>query len=349
MANFRMFARIFITIISKKENMIMKKFKKISALILGTVLAFSALSGCSKKEETTTETKTYTIGLGQFGEHGSLDNCREGFIEGLRQEGFVEGENVTYDYKNASFDPGNCATIAQGYVSDGVDLICAIATPMAQAAYNNAAESGIPVVYTAITDPEGAALVEGNVTGTSDALPVEAQLQTIRAIMPDATKIGILYTTSEANSLYTIEQYKELAPNYGFEIVEKGITVAADVPLAMESIMEEVDCFSNLTDNTVVGQLEIMLDKANEAGKPIFGSEIEQVKNGCIAAEGLEYYELGIQTGKMAAKILRGETTAEDLPFETVSENFLYVNKGVLESFNLTLTAELEARAQFVD
>lgn len=353
--------------------------KKLTSIILAAILAagtlvFTSCSGNTETPDTTetdanvetpvqdteetpetedktddeTEDKVFVIGISQFGEHGSLDNCREGFIEGLKEEGFEDGKNIKIDYKNASFDTGNTATIAQGFVSNGADLICAIATPSAQAAYNAAAEEEIPVVYTAITDPVGAGLTEGEVTGTSDALPVKAQLELIREMLPEAKKIGILYTTSEPNSLYTIDIYKSLAPDYGFEIVDKGVTAAADVPLAIEAILPEVDCISNLTDNTVVGQLDIMLDKAFEAGKPIFGSEIEQVKKGCIAAEGLEYYALGIQTGKMAAKILKGEKKASEIPFETVTENYLYVNKASAEELGITLTDKVNERAEFV-
>ena len=321
----------------------MKNFRKQAAILSAMlVLSVSVFTGCGS-----TDDDKLTVGIAQFGEHGSLDNCREGFIEGLRQAGFIDGENITIEYKNASFDTGNCTTIAQNFVANDMDLICAVATPIAQACYNAAYEKEIPVVFTAITDPNGANLVEGNVTGTSDVLPVEAQLELIRELMPQASKIGILYTTSESNSEYTIEMYKQLAPDYGFEIVTKGVTDASEVAIAIESIMDEVDCFSNLTDNTVVGQLDIMLDKATAAGKPIFGSEIEQVKKGCIAGEGLEYYDLGVQTGKMAARILNGES-AEDIPFETVTGNILYVNAAKAEELGIALTDAVNARAQFV-
>ena len=311
--------------------------KKILSFIILSVMLILTFAGCGNTND------TITVGIGQFGEHASLDNCREGFIEGLKQEGFIEGENIEFEYKNASFDTGNCGTISQGFVSDGVELICAIATPMAQAAYNYATDKDIPVVFTAITDPVRAALDTGNVTGTSDMVPVEAQLKLIRTLMPQAKKIGILFTTSEDNSLSTIETYEKLAGDYGFEIVTKGVTNASDVPLAIESIMDEVDCFTNLTDNTVVGQLDIMLEKANAAGKPIFGSEIEQVKNGCVAAQGIDYFALGVQTGKMAAKILNGKATATEMDYETISESFLYVNNEVMAQFGFELPADMEA------
>ena len=178
---------------------------------------------------TDTDGKTYTIGISQFAEHGSLDNCREGFLAGLAEEGIVEGENLTVLFDNAQADTGTASTISDNYVSKKVDLICAIATPSAMSAYNSALNTDIPVIYTAVSDPVGAGLATedgmpaGNITGTCDALAVDAQLQMIREIMPDAKKVGIIYTTSEANSVSTVAEYKEVAANYGFEIVDVGI------------------------------------------------------------------------------------------------------------------------------
>lgn len=312
-----------------------------SALICLFTLVIMAMLvvGCGEKS---TE---YTVGIGQFGAHGSLDNCREGFLQGLAEAGIVEGENLVVDYQNAQFDGGTSNLIAQTFVSKKVDLICAIATPMAQAAFNAADGKDIPVVYTAITDPVAAMLTEGNVTGTSDKLPVEAQLKLIRELLPQAKRIGILYTTSEVNSASTIAEYQALAGQYGFEIVAKGISAAVDIPLAMDNILTQVDCLSNLTDNTVVGSLPVMLDKAYDKGIPIFGSEIEQVKLGCVACEGLEYFELGKQTGRMAAKILKGEAKASELPFETIDQSSLYVNQTALERLGLNLSSKLADRA----
>ena len=222
-------------------------------------------------------------------------------------------------------------------------MIAAIATPSAAAAYNAARDTDIPVVYTAINDPVAAGLANedgtgtGNVTGSSDVLPVEEQLKMIRQILPDAEKIGIIYTTSEANSVSTIETYKELAGNYGFEIVETGINTISDVDLAASNLVEQVDCLCNLTDNTVVQALQTVLDRANAKNIPVFGSEIEQVKNGCVASMGIDYYELGRQTGIMAAKILKGEATAQETPFITAESAQLYVNTAAAEKIGLTL------------
>ena len=298
--------------------------------------------------------ETYTVGIGQFAQHGSLDNCYQGFVEGLAEAGLVEGENLKIDLQNAQADMGIAQQIAAQFASAKVDMMVGIATPMAQACYN-AAAGAIPTIFTAVTDPVAAGFASadgtaaGEITGTSDALPIKAQLETIRAMMPEASKIGILYTTSEVNSISAIEIYKSLAGDYGFEIVESGISTTADIPLALDALLGKVDCLTNLTDNTVVSALALVLDKANAAGKPVFGSEIEQVKLGCVAAEGLDYIALGRQTGLMAAKVLKGEAKASEIPYEIITEPGLYVNTEALAKFGIVLSDELKARANEVE
>lgn len=331
--------------------------KAITAGVLSVAMILS-MAGCGSsggngEADTTRDVSKveYSIGISQFAEHGSLDNCREGFLKGLEEEGIVEGENLTVKEGNANADMGTAAQIAQGYVSDDVDLICAIATPSAQSAYNAAMDTDIPVIYTAVTNPVAAELATddgmpvGAVTGTSDVLPVEAQLKMIREILPDAKSIGILYTTSEANSVYTIEEYEKHAADYGFTIEKKGINTSADISLATEDLLGKVDCLTNLTDNTVVSSLATILDMANEKNIPVFGSEIEQVKIGCLAAEGIDYINLGIQTGKMAAKVLKGEAQAEEMPFESLTDNSLYVNEAVAANLGITVPDTMKERA----
>ena len=260
--------------------------KKVVAAVVTLAMMTVAATGCSKQsEEKTMDGKeSYTIGIEQFAEHGSLDNCRD---------------------------------------------------------------SEIPVIYTAVTDPVEAELADeegapaGEVTGTSDKLPIEAQLQMMRQMLPDAKKLGIMYTTSEANSVSAIEEYEKLSGDYGFQLVTKGITTTADIPLAADELLSEVDCITNLTDNTVVSSLSTILDKANEKKIPVFGSEIEQVKIGCLAAEGIDYIALGEQTGKMAAQVLKGEKKASELNFETITEPGFYVNAKVASDLGITVPEDL--------
>ena len=326
--------------------------KKILAVLLTAVCTMGMVAGCggNTSDNGTAGTQaaeasrdSYKIGISQFAEHGSLDNCREGFLEGLKEAGIEEGKNLTIEYQNAQTDTGTASTIADSFVSGKVDMICAIATPCASSAYNSCLNTDIPVVYTAVSDPVSAGLANedgtsiGNITGSSDILPVEEQLKMIREMMPEAKKIGILYTTSEANSCSTIEQYKSLAGDYGFEIVDTGINTSADIEIAATDLVSKVDCLCNLTDNTVVNALQTVLDKANNAGIPVFGSEIEQVKSGCVASMGIDYFQLGVETGAMAAKILKGEATAQDTNFITASKAELYVNTAAADKIGMKL------------
>lgn len=328
--------------------------KSIKTLLLAA-LAAAALSGCSSKaapeKSSSNDSTAYTVGIGQFAEHGSLDNCREGFLQGLSEEGIVEGKNLTVLYENAQADGGTASQIINNFLSKKADLICGIATPMAQAAYSGAKKTNVPVIFTAVTDPVAAALAKedgtpvGEITGTSDKLPVEKQLEMIRKILPDAKTIGILYSTSEVNSEAAIKEYKAAAASYGFEIVEGAVSATADIPLATDSILEKVDCLNNLTDNTVVSSLPLILDKAGKKNIPVFGSEVEQVKIGCLASMGLDYVDLGKQTGIMAAKVLKGEAKASDMNFEVIKEAAFYGNAKVAENLGISLPSELTGSA----
>lgn len=329
--------------------------KRVLAVLMSMVFVTGMLAGCGSDTKETSSSgsgeDSYVIGISQFAEHGSLDNCREGFLAGLKEEGIEEGKNLEVNYDNAQADTGTAGTIADSYVSKKVDLVAAIATPTAMSAYNACMDTDIPVVYTAVSDPVGAGLANedgsnaGNITGSCDVLPVEEQLKMIRALLPDAKKIGILYTTSEANSVSTIEEYKKAAGDYGFEIVDTGISTQADVDLAAADLVTRVDCINNLTDNTVVQALQNVLEKANQANIPVFGSEIEQVKAGCVAAIGIDYYELGKETGVMAAKILKGETTAEESEYIKTADSALYVNTAAADKIQMELDQDYIADA----
>ena len=328
----------------------MKTLKKLlcTALSLSLVLALAACGGNSSGGDAASG-EVPIIGINQYGSHGSLDNCREGFLQGLQEAGLVEGTDYTIDYQNANFDTNLATQIAQAFSAEDAALMVGIATPSATACYAAAEDKDIPVVFTAITDPVGAKLDSGNITGTSDVLPVQGQMELIRAIQPEADTIGIVYTTSEANSVYSIGVYEDLAADYGFTIEAIGVTAQSEVTQAVDTLISQgVDCLSNLTDNNVVGVLGSILEKTNEAGIPVYGSEIEQMELGCVAGAGLDYVQLGIQTGKMAAQILTGEATCEDLPYETIENYGLYVNSNALAAMGLTLPEDVAQNAEEV-
>lgn len=328
----------------------MKTLKKLlcTALSLSLVLALAACGGNSSGGDAASG-EVPIIGINQYGSHGSLDNCREGFLQGLQEAGLVEGTDYTIDYQNANSDTNLATQIAQAFSAEDAALMVGIATPSATACYAAAEDKDIPVIFTAITDPVGAKLDSGNITGTSDVLPVQGQLELIRAIQPEADTIGIVYTTSEPNSVYSIGIYEDLAADYGFTIEAIGVTAQSEVTQAVDTLISQgVDCISNLTDNNVVGVLGSILEKTNEVGIPVYGSEIEQVELGCVAGAGLDYVQLGIQTGKMAAQILTGEATCADLPYETIENYGLYVNSSALTEMGLTLPDDVAQTAEEV-
>lgn len=337
----------------KDRRITMKTMKKLAALLLALSLTL-ALTACGGEKAPDTPDDAsgepaeehYTIGISQYGEHGSLDNCREGFLQGLAEEGIVEGENLTVDYQNAGFDDSIATQIGQSFSANDVDLMAAIATPSATACFAAAEDKDIPVIFTAITDPVGAKLDSGNITGTSDVLPVEGQLELIRKLQPNASTIGIVYTTSEANSVYSVGVYESLASKYDFTIETVGVTSQAEVTQAVDTLISKgVNCISNLTDNTVVGVLPAILEKTNDAGVPVYGSEIEQMKLGCVAGAGLDYVKLGVQTGKMAAKVLRGEASCQDIPYEIIENYDIYLNPTSLDAMGLAVPDEIAQTA----
>lgn len=328
-------------------------FKKLTAILTAIALAASCVACSSSAASSAAPAggsvaeKSVKVGVIQFATHPSLDNCYEGFKEGLEEAGFKDGDNITIDFQNAQGDTSNSDLIAKNMVSKKYDLIMGIATPSAMSAYSAAKSTDIPVVFTAVSDPLAAGIVKAkdkpgvNCTGSSDVLPLEQQIKMIRAFLPNAKKIGIIYTTSEPNSISQLKQFKELAPKYNFEVVDVGVTNSSEVAAASATAVSKgVDCINNFTDNNVVDNLSTVLQAANGAKIPVFGSEVEQVKNGCLASQSIDYVALGKETGKMAAKILKGEAKASELPVYEVKECTPVYNKAVLKQLGLTLPSE---------
>ena len=332
-----------------KKNLL----KKVSAFVMAAFLAMAA-TGCGSSSSSTGASSSAasgkkTIGVIQFATHPSLDNCYEGFKDGLAEGGFKEGENLTIDFQNAQGETANADMIAKSLAAKNYDMISAIATPAALSAYGATKNAGTPVVFTAVNDPVGAQLVKSldnpgtSCTGSSDVLPLEAQVKMIRAFLPNAKKIGILYTTSEPNSISMLEKFKGIAADEGFEVVEQGVTNSSEVASGATALAAKgVDCFNNFTDNNVVNNLSSELQAAKKAGIPVFGSEVEQVKNGCLASQSIDYVALGKQTGLMAAKILKGEAKPSDLPVYTVEDAAPVYNETVLQEMGLSLPSEYQ-------
>lgn len=342
----------------------MKKHgKKVVVLAMALMLALAAFAGCNAApapstavsaaetpaptEEPTEEVKVYTLGISQIATHPALDACRQGAIDALADMGYSEGDNLVIDYQNSEGDASVASTIAQQFVSGKADVIMAISTPSAQAACA-AAMGKIPVVFSAVTDPVvgGFANADGTnmagVTGTSDALPIAGMLELINLLTPDAVNVGILHCTSEVNSDVQLAMARELAPQYGLNIIDQGITNTNEMGTALDTLLPKVDVVMNLTDNTVVSALALEIEKCNAAKVPLYGSEDSQVKAGALASAGIDYYSLGWKTGELIAQILNG-AAAEDVPISTADQTSITINSDQVTALGITVPDDIEA------
>lgn len=314
----------------------MKKVMRVLCVCLCAAVLLMGLAGCGGAK------KTLKVGIIQYMSHPSLDNCYTGIIEGLDKAGIdYTAERQIGSSTSAAAD---CSTFAQNMVAKGCDVIIAIATPAATSAYAAVADTDIPLIFCAVSDPLAAELVAdmdapgGNCTGTSDVLDLAAQVELIRSMQPDVKSIGVLYTTSEQNSISNLARMEELCKALGITLEATGVQSAADIPAAATALAAKVDCINNFTDNNVVENLSVVLEAANAAGIPVYGSEVEQVSNGCLASMSIDYVALGRTTGDMAAQVLQGASPAT-MAVKTITEATPVVNTTVLEQLGITLPA----------
>lgn len=319
--------------------------KKLSFLI-SFLLMSNLLVGCSSSS-----TNVSKIGIIQTIEHPALDASREGFIKALEDKGYKDGENIEIDAQNAQGDMPTNQTIAKKFVDDKKDLIFAISTQSAQASYNATKE--IPIVITAVTDPVDAGIAKSfekpgtNVTGTSDAAPIDKQFQLIKDIFPDAKKIGILYNTSESNSQIQVDNAKKISSDYGFEIIPQGITNVNDIPQTVESMLSKIDVLYAPTDNTVASSIPIVVQKCYSKNIPVIGAESGQVKNGALATVGVDYYKLGYEAGLKAVEILEGKSP-QDIPITLQQDTNVMINEDAVKKLNITIPDDILKNAEKV-
>jgi len=295
------------------------------------------MSGCAAKE------KVYKVGITQIVTHPALDANRQGFIDQMAEEGFIEGENIEYDYSNPEGDMSVAATIAQKFVSEKVDLILSIATPTTQACAQATEGTGIPVVFGAMTDPVAAGVVAswdkpgGNVTGISDWADVGTQVKLVVDIVPNVKKLGTIYNAGEVNSVVQIDELKKAAPDLGItEIVEATVATSADVLAAAQSLMGRVDAIWVPTDNTVVSAFEAVVKVCEDNQIPLFAADTATVERGAIGTPGIDYYFLGRESGKIAARVLKGEDPA-NIAIKKCDMTDLYLNPSAAERMGVTI------------
>ncbi|RQD73202.1 MAG: ABC transporter substrate-binding protein [Halanaerobium sp. MSAO_Bac5] len=290
------------------------------------------------------------IGISQFVEHPALDSAREGFIEGLAEEGFGE-DKVEFIVQNAQADFSTAQSIAQRFRTQNLDMILAIATPNSQATANVITDT--PVIFTAVTDPVEAGIVDtmevpgANITGTTDMNPVADQLALILEFMPDAQDVGILYNPGEVNSVVQVDIAKEAAEELGITLHEATVTNSSEVTLAASSLVDKVDAIYVPTDNIIVSALPSVLNITNNNNVPVFASENGQVEQGAIATLGIDYKLLGMQTGRMAARVLNGEDTSQ-MSVESSEELKLYINQTAAANLELDIPESVLDRADVI-
>lgn len=325
----------------------MKKFFALALAMILTLTSLLTMTACGTAADKTTAQKiadgeTLKIGVIQYMSHPSLDNCYAGIKAALDESGIAM--EIDYQVGSSNAADNDVLNYSQTMANAGYDMIIAIATPAAQAAYAATADTDIPVIFCAVSDPVMAKLVNtleapGELcTGTSDVLDLEAQVNLIQAVQPDVKKIGILYTSSEANSLSNLANFKTICEARGLEVVASAVQNASDIPAAAENVASQVDCINNFTDNNVVNSLSVVLDAADKYGIPVYGSEEEQVKNGCLASVSIDYVALGKVTGQMAADVLKG-ADCKTMAVRTISDATPIINTDVLAKLKLAMPA----------
>ncbi|MBS3182529.1 MULTISPECIES: ABC transporter substrate-binding protein [Leucobacter] len=330
-------------------------FRRRALTIAGvTAAAALTLSACSSPDSSGEggSAETFNIGISQFVQHPALDSATEGFKQAFIDAGYVDGETVNFDEQNANAEQATAVTIAQGFATSDNDLVLAVATPAAQAAAQAITDK--PILFTAVTDAVSAELVDsnetpgGNVTGTSDLAPLDEQLKMLQEIVPDAKKVGIVYASGEVNSEVQVSAAEEAASDLDLEIVTKTVTTANDIAQATEAL-GDVDAIYVPTDNLVVSGIASLVQVAEEKQIPVIGAEAGTVEGGAVATLGIDYTDLGHQTGEMAIKILEDGADPAEMAVE-VSKSFTYVvNPGAAERMGVEIPKDILDQAETVE
>lgn len=323
--------------------------KKILTLLsLMTLMILSCGNGNSSQEKksdtaSTGGSKKYRIGITQIVAHPALDSAREGFKAAFKEAGI----DADFDEKNANGEAATANLIANSFVSSKVDLIYSIATSTAQAAAQST--NTIPVVFSAITDPESAGILKNNVTGVSDRVDIKQQLQLLLKLDSKIKKVGVIYNSSEQNSKVQVDDLKAAAKELGVEVVEKSVIQASEIPQAADALTRESDAIYLPTDNLVASVVNLLTDKATAAKKIVFGAESAHVKGGALITQGIDYYEMGKQAGKIAIDILKNGKKLSEIKYQRMSLNDIVVNRKTMAALGITLPEDIKSKAKIIN
>ena len=318
--------------------------KKLTALLLTLVMAIS-LTACGSGETNSGSEDNIKIGVLQQLEHVALDQAREGFIKALEDNDLKDGEKIVLDIQNAQADQSNLQTMADRLISEENDIILAIATGAAQTVAGKTKD--IPILITAVTDPVDAGLVNSmknpgtNVSGTSDASPMAEQIDLMLQLSPNVKTVGVLYTSSEDNSVLQVSQLKPILAAKNLEIVEQTVTNSNDVQQATQSIVNKCDAIYIPTDNVLASSIALVASVANDAKVPVIVGESGMVTGGGFATIGIDYFNLGYQTGEMAVRILNSEDVST-MAVETQKDFAYTINGDVAEILGITIPDNLQ-------
>ena len=313
--------------------------------ILGSAVALALLYGGA------VQAQTATVKVLSIVDHPALDAIRDGVRDELKAAGYDADKTLKWEYQSAQGNPGTAAQIARKFVGDQPSAIVAIATPSAQAVV--AATKSVPVVYSGVTDPVAAQLVKAwtasgtNVTGVSDKLPLDKQVSLIKRVVPKAKTVGMVYNPGEANSVVVVKELKDLLAKQGMSLKEAAAPRTVDIGPAAKSLIGKVDVIYTNTDNNVVSAYESLVKVANESKIPLVASDTDSVKRGAIAALGINYGDLGHQTGKVVVRILKGEKPGA-IASQTSDNLELFVNTGAAGKQGVTLAPDLVKEAKTV-
>lgn len=291
------------------------------------------------------KTSQIKIGVLQLIEHNALDSAYKGFVDGLKEAGYEDGKNIIIDYQNAQGEQANCITIGQKFINDKSDLILAIATPAAQAIANMTKD--IPILITAVTDPADSKLVAdnnapgGNVTGTSDLTPIEAQIELLKEIIPNVKTVGLLYCSSEQNSVFQINIAKKKLDAMGIKYIDIAISNLNEIQQVIQNVIGKVEAIYTPTDNMIANGMATVALMTEPAKLPVICGEGGMTMLGGTVTYGINYYELGKLTSTQAVSILKGDKKTAEMPIEYLQKFDLVVNTNMIESIGLTIPESL--------